>query len=133
MKIIGIEFSSNNMNYAVIEETDESFKVCSANRLTLSHTRTKEALTAFQDAVKALFNSAIPDLIGIKEKPESGRLKAGSAALKMEGIALANAPCDVDFVSGARVNKTDVSNNDLYCYLQSALKVAAAALERSCT
>ena len=128
MKIIGIELDSNKMNYVVINKTDDSYVVSNANRIILSDTRVREALIAFQDAVKALYNSVNPDLIGIKEKPESGKLKAGAASMKMEGIALANAPCKVDFVSGKRVNQSDASNDNLYRYLQKALKTAHAAM-----
>lgn len=131
MQVIGIEFDSNKMNYVVIEQNDTGFNVLSANRLVLGDTRSREALVAFQDAVRTLFNSAMPDLIGIKEKPETGRLKAGAAALKMEGIAVANAPCTVDFVSGARINRTDVADDSLFGYLQPALKAAAAASARN--
>ena len=48
----------------------------------------------------------------------------------MEGIALANAPCDVDFVSGSRVNRSGASDDSLFSYLQPALKTAVAALSR---
>lgn len=128
MRILGIEFSAWQMNYVAIDQTPEGFDVHSTSRLSLGSTRSREALIAFQDAVKALFNSTAPDLIAIKEKPESGRLRAGAAALKMEGIALANAPCDVEFVSGARVNRSDASDDSLFSYMQPALKTAAAAL-----
>lgn len=130
MRIIGIEFESNKMNYVVIENNCDGIKICSADRLVLGDTRSREALIAFQDALKTLFNSAIPDLIGIKEKPETGRLKAGAAALKMEGIVLANAPCAMDFVSGARINRTNAFDDTLFGYLQPALKAATAALSR---
>ncbi|MBT7068469.1 MAG: DUF3010 family protein [Verrucomicrobia bacterium] len=131
MRIIGIELDSNLMNYVVAEGTRGDFAVKSANRLTLSETRSRSALVSFQDGLKALFNSESPDILAIKDKPETGRMRAGSAALKMEALALANAPCEVDFVSGARVNHVDETDDSLYAYLQPALKTALAALERS--
>ena len=128
MKIIGIELDSNKMNYVVIDKNDNSYEVSNGNRIILTATREREALIAFKDAVTALYNSVNPSLIGIKEKPESGKLKAGAASMKMEGIALANSPCPVDFVSGKRVNQSDATNENLFGYLQTALKTAHAAM-----
>ncbi len=128
MIIIGIEFDSNKMNYVVIQKTEDTYEILNANRLILSDTRVREALIAFQDAIKALYNSAQPNFIGIKSKPEAGRLRAGAASMKMEGIALANAPCDVDFVSGKRVKQSDAADEKYYSYLQTALKTAHAVL-----
>ena len=131
MRVIGVEFSSNIMNYVVVEKSQAGLNVISANRLALVDTRSKDALVAFQDAVMTLYNTATPELVGIKEKPEKGKLMAGAAALKMEGITVANAPCPVDFVSGARINKTDVTDEALYGYLQPAFKAAVAAIAKS--
>jgi Holliday junction resolvasome RuvABC endonuclease subunit len=128
MKIIGIEIASNIMNYVVIEKRISSINICSANRIVLTDTRSRESLTAFQNAVKTLYNSYQPTKIGIKEKPETGKMKAGAAAMKMEGIILANATCDVDFVSGQRVNKSSAKDDSLYDYFQPALKTADAVL-----
>ncbi len=128
MKIIGLEFDSNKMNYGVIQKTKEAYEIINANRVILSETREREALIAFQDAIKALYNSAQPGFIGIKSKPETGRLRAGAASMKMEGIALANAPCDVYFVSGRRVNQSEAVDNNYYGYLQPALKTAHVVL-----
>jgi len=131
MKVIGIEFSSNSMNYVVVEQSSTGVEVVSANRFDLVDTRSKDALVAFQDAVMTLFNTATPALIGIKEKPEKGKLMAGAAALKMEGITVANAPCPVDFVSGARINRTEITAESLYGYQQPAFKAAVAAIAKS--
>lgn len=57
-------------------------------------------------------------------------MQAGAASLKMEAILLANAPCAVAFVSGARINQTDAEDLSLYAYLQPALKAAVAAFNR---
>ncbi len=128
MKIIGLEFDSKKMNYVVLQKTVDGYEIINANRVILPETRERGALKAFQDAIKTLYRSEQPDFIGIKSKPETGRLRAGAAAMKMEGIVLANAPCDVDFVSGKRVNQSDVSDNSLFGYLQPALKTAHAVL-----
>jgi hypothetical protein len=87
MRVLGIEFTSSEMNYVAIDETPEGFNVHSASRLSLGSTRSTEALIAFQDAVKALFNSTAPALIAIKEKPESGRLSGEGSALESGQIS----------------------------------------------
>jgi hypothetical protein len=131
MRVIGIEFSSNILSYVVVEKIEGDLNISSANRIMLGETRDRDSLTAFQDAVITLYGAEQPNLIGIKAKPESGRLQAGAAALKMEGIAVANAPCPVDFISGVRINRSEVPENNLYAYFQTALKAGVAALDRA--
>lgn len=128
MKVLGLEFSSSNLHYVLLEKDGNGFNVLQNNRLVLAATRSRDALVAFQDAMHTLYNSAAPDRVAIKEKPESGRMKAGAAALKMEGIALANAPCPVDFVSGARINQCGAACGALPKFLEPAFKAAAVAL-----
>lgn len=131
MKILGIEFESSTMNYVLIElVADGSTPVMQSNKLKIGDTRSREAVAAFQSALEAIFNSTAPDLIGIKAKPENGQMRAGAASLKMEAIVLANSPCSIDFVSGARINKCEVADDALFAYLQPALKSAHAALAK---
>ena len=112
----------------VLERQGEKTSIKAANRLSLSDTRSRAVLVAFQSVVVTTLNDAAPERIAIKAKPENGRMRAGAAALKMEGIVLANAHCDVQFISGARVNRVETIENGLYAYLQDALKTALAAL-----
>jgi hypothetical protein len=129
MKVMGVEFVGSNLYYVVIERNDKcDVHILQSNRLVLGDTRSRDSLVSFQNAVLTLFNVASPSLIGIKAKPETGAMKAGAAALKMEGIVLANSPCDVDFVSGVRINKCSVEDSTLFAYLQPALKAAHVAL-----
>lgn len=131
MKIIGVEFAASNMHYVVIElAANNEIRVIQSNKLVIGDTRSRDALVAFQRAVTALLNLVAPGLIGIKAKPESGQMRAGAASLKMEGIVLANSPCGVDFVSGARINACAVSDQNLRAYLQPALKAAHMALAK---
>ena len=84
MRSMGIEFASTNLHYVVIElQEDGSIVVLQANRLVLGETRSRDSLVSFQNAVSVLFNSTKPAFIGIKTKPETGKLRAGAAALKM--------------------------------------------------
>lgn len=128
MKVMGIEFSGRCLCYVVIELNEKNdVQVLQSNRLVLGNTRCRDSLISFQNAVSTLFNAASPNLIGIKTKPEAGAMRAGAAAIKMEGIVLANSPCEVDFVSGAQINKCTVKDPALFAYLQPALKAAHAA------
>lgn len=131
MKVMGVEFAASNMHYVVIELTEgNEIQVVQSNKLVLGETRSRDALVAFQRAVSALMNLVAPTSIGIKAKPESGQMRAGAASLKMEGIVLANAPCEVDFVSGARINACTVTDLSLHAYLQPALKTAHMTLAK---
>jgi hypothetical protein len=127
MRVLGIEFAGSNMNYVLLEKTHDGFNLLQSNCLAVGETRSRDALIAFQSAVKTTFNATAPTLIAIKEKPEKGGMQAGSAALKMEGVVLANAPCPVEFVSGSRINKCDRTAS-IHKYLQPAFKAAAVLL-----
>lgn len=128
MKIVGIEFASNHMNYVVLDRDKlGEMEVLAANRLSLDDTRSCDALRAFQRAVQTLLKDTSPALIAIKDKPERGTMRAGAAALKMEGILLANSPCDARFISGARINKCEGPEAPLNAYHYPAFKAAACA------
>lgn len=127
MLVLGIEFESNQMNYVLVDGDANAHTIVQRNRLVLGDTRSREALVAFQVAVQTLYNAARPELIAIKSKPESGQLRAGAAALKMEGIALANAPCEVTFISGAKINRCDSENDVIHKYQLAAYKAAVVA------
>lgn len=127
MRVLGIEFAGSEMRYVVLADDHGVKTVTSSSRLVVGETRSRTALVAFQNAVITLINDTAPDRIAIKSKPESGHMRAGAPALKMEGIVLANSPCDVDFVSGHRVNVAVPIPNQLHGYLQTALRTAIAA------
>ena len=128
MKVLGIEFAASYMNYVGVSGSGEDFDVIKHERMELHKTRERESLVAFQDAVVTLFNEFSPKLIAIKDKPEAGRMPAGAAALKMEGIVLANAPCQVAFISGHKINQVSETCDGLYQYSQASFKTALAAL-----
>ena len=116
------------MNYVLLEKIDECIAVKAANRLALSATRSRDALVAFQRAVQTTLNDARADVIAIKDKPEKGGMSAGAAAMKMEGIVLANSPCNVEFISGKRINNCTLEDESIHKYLQAAFKSAAVIL-----
>lgn len=129
MRVLGIEFESNRMNFVLLSGNRDAYNIEYKNRLQLGDTRSRESLVAFQNAVTTLYNSVRPDKIAIKSKPESGRLRAGAAALKMEGVVLANAPCEVTFVSGQIINQCTADNPDLLKYQLPAFRAAAVTIE----
>lgn len=130
MKSLGIEFSSNKLIYVLIENFDSELIIRSSNKLELSATRDREALVAFQTALRAVYNATAPDVIGIKAKPENGQMSAGAAALKMEGISLACSPCPVHFFSGVKINACKTPDDiRMKKYQIPALKSAILALE----
>lgn len=50
-------------------------------------------------------------------------MRAGAAALKMEGDTLATANCDIEFVSGKRINACE-DGQGINTYHQPAFKAA---------
>ena len=129
MKALGIELSSNKLIYVLVEMSDGGLSVLTSNKLELTDTRDRDALVAFQTALRAVFNETTPDVIGIKAKPESGRMSAGAAAMKMEGISLACSPCPVHFLSGRKINECEASAHGMKKYQIPALKSAILALD----
>ena len=129
MRALGIELEGSKLCYVLVESNGDEFAVKTRNSLVLTATRSPESLRSFQAAVATMFNVIGPEIVAIKEKPESGRMQAGSAALKMEGIVLANSPVEVDLVSGARVNAV-ADCDDIAKYQQAAYKSAVSALRR---
>lgn len=126
MKVIGIEFAASDMNYVVVKsDAGGNITVEATNRLRLADTRSPDALRAFQQAVGTLLSDSSPDRIAIKAKPEKGSMAAGPAALKMEALVLAALSCDVQFVSGARINKCADPEKPLKAYHVPAFKAAA--------
>lgn len=57
-------------------------------------------------------------------------MSAGPASIKMEAIALANAPCDVEFVSAQKIAKCDTPIGIDKKYLESAYKAAASCSKK---
>ena len=128
MTIMGVELNGSELRYVVLQYGAEGgFEIAAANRMRLAETRSGPALSALHSAITTTLNELAPDLIAIKAKPETGQMRAGAAALKLEALLLASARCDVDFVSGARVNKVDETSDDLHKYLAPAYKTALAA------
>jgi hypothetical protein len=129
IKALGIEFCSSKLIYVLVEMSAGGLSVLSSNKLELTSTRDRDALVAFQTALKTVFKATAPDIIGIKAKPEKGQMSAGAAALKMEGISLACSPCPVHFLSGAKINACEAPIAGMKKHQIPALKSAILALD----
>lgn len=128
MRVIGVEFAGSDMLYVVLDRDTDKVRIVAANRLSLSDTRRRQDVAAFYNALTVTLNEYAADLVAIKLKPETGRMRAGAAALKMEALLLATAHADVEFVSGARMARVESMKSTLHAYLQNALRTGLAAL-----
>jgi hypothetical protein len=115
------------MNYVLIDRGNGTPVIKNQNKLQLAATRDPNALRVFQDSVKAVLETLTPNKIAIKSKPERGAHQAGSASLKMEAILLANSKCEIEFISGHKINKTTLEEQPKHKYLWSATAAAIAA------
>ena len=127
MRSLGVEFSASEMRYTILDSKNDNIRVIDSGRLKLTDTRDPGALRTFSTAVDAVLTSAAPNIVGIKLKPESGNMRSGAAALKMEGIFLSRLPCGVKFISGAKISKTFVPDS-VKRYLSAAYAAASCAM-----
>ena len=126
IRIMGIELQGSKMVYVVGVFGGGSVTFETGNSIVLANTRTRDALVAFQTTLKAILNDAAPQRIAVKLKPESGKMSAGAAALKMEALLLTNSPCEVVFVSAQRLAKGEAVANPFPKYAQDAVLAALA-------
>ena len=128
MTAIGIELAGNSLTYVLVDRIPEGLSIRSYSRIALLDARNPDSLRAFQAALNAVLTEAKPDLIALKDKPQSGGMKAGAAAIKMEAILLLATPCGVRFVTGAAINNCSAPVDGLKKYAQPAFKAAAVEL-----
>jgi hypothetical protein len=129
LKILGIELDSNRLCYVLISgtaPTDAVVKV--SGKLQIGETREADDIRMFAAQVGSLVADLAPHCIAVKAKPESGQMRAGAAALKMEAILIAKSACDVYFLSPQRLKPID-ENADLFAYLQGAWKAAIGGFD----
>ncbi|MEQ8284883.1 DUF3010 family protein [Thalassospira sp.] len=127
MKVIGIDFNAHQMCYIVIEGEQENFDILDYNKIALSSTRSSGDLQTFQVAVSGLLKDATPNKIAIKQKNEKGFRSMGPAGLKMEGLLLASAECEVVFISSKKTQKIELESAPKK-FVEDALKSAISAL-----
>lgn len=115
------------MVWVAAEGAKGNLVAAESGKTALGSTRNPEALAAFQHAAAEILARIRPDVVAIKEKPETGRMRAGAAALKMEALLMAGTECVVDVVSGRRVNALGDIGSGLKAYQVPAFAAALAA------
>ena len=129
MKILGIELDSNRLCYVLVSgETHDAAAVIGNGKLQIGESREAADVRKFAAEVADLVKTLGPDRIAVKAKPESGQMRAGAAALKMEAILIAQTSCDVYFLSPQRLKPIE-DNADLFAYLQGAWKAAVGGFD----
>jgi hypothetical protein len=127
MKTVGIDFEGRSLLYVVVTLQDDGTRlVGESGKFGLDDTRAASAIAAFERGIVEVFGMAAPDRVAFKAKPESGQMRAGAAALKMEAIAMARAPCEVVFVTPQKTNAV-ADPEGLFAYLKGAYKAAVAS------
>lgn len=129
LKILGIELDSNRLCYVLAAGTSPTdASVSASGKLQMGETREAVDIRKFAAQVTSLLADLSPEVIAVKAKPESGQMRAGAAAIKMEAILIAQSACDVYFLSPQRLKPID-DNADLFAYLQGAWKAAIGGFD----
>lgn len=129
MNILGIELESNRLAYVYVRhETSTYPRVLQRGKLEIGSTRDASDIRKFADELRVLLGSLSPEAISVKAKPESGQMRAGAAALKMEAILVASTSCPVHFLTPQSLKAVE-DNPDLFAYLQDAWKAAVRGFD----
>lgn len=105
MAILGVDVDSKTLRWVEVHSNGTSHEAGASGRIVLTGTRDAEAMKRFAKAFRDVLNEIGPTKIAIKEKSETGRMRAGAASLKMEGLALYLADVPVGFIGGSKINK----------------------------
>lgn len=105
MWYLGIDFQSDQTFWAsIFVESGEVSKLATGS-IKIGGTKSAKDMKQYEADLKQLFAHYPATKIAIKDKLETGRMRAGAAAMKMEGIFLLTAPCEVKFLSPRAVAK----------------------------
>lgn len=105
MRILGIEFQSDQTIWVSIIVENDVVSSFESGFLKIHGTKSASDMKQYAADLKQLFADYPAMKIAIKDKPETGRMRAGAAAMKMEGVFLLTAPCEVVFMSARAVGK----------------------------
>jgi hypothetical protein len=120
---------ANRLNYVLVNGTSPAdADVIASGKLQIGESRVAGDVRCFSDELRQLVTSLAPTVVTIKAKPESGQMRAGPAALKMEALILAQTTCDVYFLSPQRLAVIE-TKSDLYAYQQGAWKAAVGGFD----
>jgi hypothetical protein len=126
MRILGIDLRGNDFVYVAATCEGAFVAFDSSDKITLTDTRTPDALQAFQRTLQTVLRETRPERIGVKWKREEGMRSAGPAAIKMEALLLVNSPCPVEFVKPKALETTEMIENQMPKYMQDAVRAALA-------
>ena len=128
MKVLGIDFDARKALFVLVTMEDDQPVVVDRATLTLGETRVAPDLKKFQSEMLDVLRHLAADRIAIKGKPENGQMRAGAAALKMEGLIMAAADVPVEFVSGVAADKVEKIDG-IFAYQQSAYRAAVVGFK----
>ena len=110
MAILGIDLDSKTLRWVEVHSGGASHEAGSSGRIVLTATRDVDAMKRFAAALQDVLAEIGPTKIAIREKPETGRIRAGAASLKMEAIILNLALVPVEFIGVSMINKCVETN-----------------------
>jgi hypothetical protein len=127
MAILGIDLDSKTLRWVEVHSGGASHEAGASGRIVLTATRDVDAIRRFAVALQDVLAEIAPTKIAIREKPETGRIRAGAASLKMEAIILSLASVPVAFIGGSAINKCQESHPRLKEVDVPAFKAAVCA------
>jgi len=128
MTAMGIELTGHSLIYVLVEKDADALTVRNSSKLELLDGRSPDSLRHFQTALVTILTEAHPDLIALKDKPQSGGMQAGAPAIKMEALLLMAAACEVRFTTGSAIKNCTATDGVLRKYEHPAYKAAAVEL-----
>ena len=105
MRYLGVEFQADQTVWVSIIVDSGEVSSFETGFLKINGTKSAQDMKQYQEDLKQLFVDYPATKIAIKDKPEAGRMRAGAAAMKMEGIFLLTAPSEVKFLSAKAIAK----------------------------
>lgn len=102
---MGIELESASLRWIEVHGTAAAQVAGASGRVKFGGTRDAVALKDFTDKLQEVFAEIEPSSIAIREKPQIGRMRAGSATFYMEAVLLLCCECPVKFVSNNEISK----------------------------
>lgn len=105
MRYLGVEFQSDQTVWVSIFVDGGEVSNFETGFIKIGGTKSADDMKQYAADLKQLFADYPATKIAIKDKPETGRMRAGAAAMKMEGVFLLTAPYEVKFLSPKAVAK----------------------------
>lgn len=136
MTICGIEISSSEVRFALINGTKSNFSHIEVEprKLKLSDDTDQDEVKAFRDSLFAFFRENNVDLVAIKKRGKKGEYSGGPIGFKLEGIAQLYENCPVNLVAPQTISASLKKNSpdipeSLRKYQYIAFQTAFSVLE----